>query len=72
MKNKLGFESKATAAFDLCYKAKQLLDTKAPIYLWNAMDIFEAGTRKLTEDQVLVATQWMAAFKHRPPKCPLI
>lgn len=33
MKNKLGFESKATAAFDLCYKAKQLLDTKALIYL---------------------------------------
>lgn len=33
MKNKLGFESKATDAFDLCYKEKQLLDTKALIYL---------------------------------------
>jgi hypothetical protein len=33
MKNKLGFESKAMDAFDLCYKAKQLSDTKAPIYL---------------------------------------
>lgn len=33
MKNKLGFESKAMAAFDLCYKAKQLSDTKALIYL---------------------------------------
>lgn len=33
LKNKLGFESKAMAAFDLCYKAKQLSDTKALIYL---------------------------------------
>jgi len=33
LKNKLGFESKAMAAFDLCYKAKQLFGTKALIYL---------------------------------------
>lgn len=48
IKNKLGFESKAIGAFDLGYKAKQLLHTKAPIYLWNGTDIFEAGTKKLT------------------------
>lgn len=33
IKNKLGFESKAIGAFDLGYKAKQLLHTKALIYL---------------------------------------
>lgn len=33
IKNKLGFESKAIGAFDLGYKARQLLDTKALIYL---------------------------------------
>jgi hypothetical protein len=34
------------------------------------MGIFEAGMRKLTQDQVLVATQRMAAFKHKPPQMP--
>lgn len=71
IKNKLGFESKAIGAFDLGHKARQLLDTKALIYLWNVTDIFKAGTKKLTEDQALIATQWMTAFKHKPPECPL-